>query len=406
MAKETKKEKSTTVVEHSQTTGERDELVDSLAEILNKDFKDLGKIIDVDGEDTSDVTDWVSTGSSLLDLAISNRPNGGIPSGRITELTGLEASGKSLIAAHALADTQKKGGLAVLIDTEHAVSEDFLEAIGVDLHKNFMKTNKLDTVEDIFDFMETIICNIRKKEKSKLVTIVVDSLAAASTKDELEDDYTLTGFATKKAIILSKAFRKITNLIGKQRICVIFTNQLREKVGVMTIGSLNKYTTPGGKALGFYSSVRIRLEPAGQIKDSNKETIGIMTKATVYKNRMGPPYRKVIFNLFFDRGISDYDSWIEWMVEKGLLKNAKSAEDVIKKKKDDVQEKIKCFSFIMSTGEKVVFERKSFAELISKRPEVKDEMYKTICDEFIMKYKDRNSELVDDAEISDDTIED
>ena len=127
------------------------------------------------------------TGDDMLDLAISNRPNGGFPVGRIVEVTGLEASGKSLLSAHTLANTQKKGGLAVYIDTENAINQEFLEALGVDTQK--LLYVPLETVEDIFDAMDSIIESIRKSDKDRLVTIVVDSVAAATTKVELSADY-------------------------------------------------------------------------------------------------------------------------------------------------------------------------------------------------------------------------
>ena len=152
----------------------RDELATALADSLNKQFKDFKAAQFLDGsEDTAtDLTDWVSTGSSKLDLAISNRPNGGFPVGRIVELQGMEASGKSLIMAHTLANTQKKGGLAVYIDTENALSDEFLTAIGVDL-KNMLYL-PLETVEDIYEDIENIIETVRKSSKDRLVTIVVD----------------------------------------------------------------------------------------------------------------------------------------------------------------------------------------------------------------------------------------
>lgn len=211
----------------------RDELATALADSLNKQFKDFKAAQFLDGsEDTAtDLTDWVSTGSSKLDLAISNRPNGGFPVGRIVELQGMEASGKSLIMAHTLANTQKKGGLAVYIDTENALSDEFLTAIGVDL-KNMLYL-PLETVEDIFEGIENIIETVRKSSKDRLVTIVVDSISAATTQVEQEADYDKDGWATTKAILMSKAMRKITNTIGKQRILLLFASQLREKMGVM-----------------------------------------------------------------------------------------------------------------------------------------------------------------------------
>ena len=230
----------------------RDELSSLLAENLNKKFKGQQKVayfLDGSEQTPTDLTEWVSTGDDMLDLAISNRPNGGFPVGRIVEVTGLEASGKSLLSAHTLANTQKKGGLAVYIDTENAINQEFLEALGVDTKK--LLYVPLEAVEDIFDAMDSIIESIRKSDKNRLVTIVVDSVAAATTKVELSADYDQAGYATQKAIIISKAMRKITNLIGRERILVVFTNQLRVRMGV-SFG--DPYTTSGGKALGFHAS--------------------------------------------------------------------------------------------------------------------------------------------------------
>ena len=153
----------------------RDQLASVLADSLNKKFKDYKVAYFLDGsEDTpTDLTEWISTGSSMLDLAIANRPNGGIPVGRITEITGLEGSGKSLIAAHILAETQKKGGLAVYIDTENAMNEEFLRCIGINV--NDMLYIQLETVEDIFEIIENIITKVRESDKDRLVSIVVDS---------------------------------------------------------------------------------------------------------------------------------------------------------------------------------------------------------------------------------------
>ena len=160
----------------------RDELAGQLAASLNKQFKDTKVAYFLDGSDTTptDIKEFISTGSTLLDLAISNRPNGGIAVGRISELNGLESSGKSLVGAHLLAETQKKGGVAVYIDTETAVSQDFLKVIGVDI--NSMLYLHLETVEDIFQAVEEIVSKVRESDKNRLVTILVDSLAAASTK--------------------------------------------------------------------------------------------------------------------------------------------------------------------------------------------------------------------------------
>ena len=208
----------------------RDELAGVLADTINKQFKDMKVAYFLDGSDTTptDIKDFVSTGSTILDLAISNKPNGGIAVGRITEINGLESSGKSLLGAHILAETQKKGGVAVYIDTETSVSTEFLGAIGVDVES--MLYLHLETVEDIFSAIEEIVAKVRESDKDRLVTILVDSLAAATTKVELEADFDKDGWATAKAIIISKAMRKITQMIGRQKIALVFTNQLRQKL--------------------------------------------------------------------------------------------------------------------------------------------------------------------------------
>lgn len=140
-------------------------------------------------------------------------------------------SGKSLMSAHLLANTQKKGGVAVYIDTENSVSQEYLRAIGIDVDKLLYVS--VDTVERIFETIETIVEKVRTSDKDRLVTIVVDSVAAASTEIEMDSDYGKDGYATQKALIMSKSMRKITGMIGKQNILLVFTNQLREKLGVM-----------------------------------------------------------------------------------------------------------------------------------------------------------------------------
>jgi len=354
----------------------RDELAAALAENLNKQFKDFKAAHFLDGtEDTpSDLSDWVSSGSSKLDLAISNRPNGGFPVGRIVELQGMEASGKSLIMAHALANTQKKGGLAVYIDTENALSDEFLTAIGVDL-KNMLYL-PLETVEDIFESIENIIETVRKSSRDRLVTIVVDSISGASTKIEQEADYDKDGWATSKAILMSKAMRKITSTIGKQRVLLLFASQLREKMGVM-FG--DKYTTSGGKALGFHASVRVRLKSLGKIKSgkgATEQVIGSQTEASIIKNRCGPPFRKAVFNIYFNSGIDDASSWLETLVDYGIIKQSGSYYTLINE----------------DTAEEIRFQSKDWVEILQQQHN-KDFCYKKLCDIYVMKY--RSQDMVD-----------
>ncbi|MFA5396597.1 MAG: ATPase domain-containing protein [Methanogenium sp.] len=345
------------------TTLKHDKLVDVLAESINESYQDspeptayvLGSVF----ETPADVTDFVSTGNDLLDLKISNRPNGGVPVGRVTEIMGWEASGKSLLCAHLLANTQKKGGVAVFIDTEAAISREFLEAIGVNLQTLVYVSH--DLIEDCFTSIEKVVETIRKSNNDRLVTIVCDSVSAASTKIEQESDYDKDGWSTSKAIIISKAMRKLTGMIAKKKICLVFTNQLREKLGVM-FG--DKSTTSGGKALGFHSSVRLIAKAVGQLKKGD-DVVGIKTQVKVKKNRIGPPLRVAAFDIYFSSGIDNYGSWID------ELKDLKVSDG-------------KSFKY---GEEEIKFKTKEgFAKLLKERSEVKDYLYKIICDANIMKY--------------------
>ena len=346
------------------------DLADSVAGELNKQSKDQ-KVAFFLNEDEAptNVDGWISTGCAMLDVAVSNRPYGGLPVGRITEITGLEQSGKSLVSAHLLAETQKQGGVAVLIDTETAVSREFLEAIGVDVSKLLYVT--ADSVEQIFDFTETIIEKVRETSKDKIVTIVVDSVAAASTTNELAADYKKDGYATDKAIIISKAMRKITNMIGRQKISLVFTNQLRQKMNAM-FG--DPWTTSGGKALAFHASVRLRLKNMGQIKmkqGGQDRTVGMKVRCQVVKNRMGPPLRAADFEIFFDRGIDNYGSWLKVMKENNLVKQAGA-----------------WYTYVdTETGEEIKFQSKDFIEMMGEKEELREQIYKKICEETILQYK-------------------
>lgn len=354
----------------------RDELANVLADSLNKQFKDMKVAYFLDGQDTTptDIKEFISTGSTMLDLAIANKPNGGIAVGRITEINGLESSGKSLIGAHILAETQKKGGVAVYIDTENAVSEEFLKVLGIDTSQ--LLYLQLQTVEEIFQAIEEIVLKVREAEKDRLVTILVDSLAAASTQVEIDADFEKDGWATSKAIIISKAMRKITQMIGRQRIALVFTNQLRAKLGVM-FG--DPWTTSGGKALPFHASTRIRLKNKGRITDTKKNVLGMTILAQVVKNRLGPPLRHAEFPLYFESGIDDVGSWLEVMKKHKLVKSAGA-----------------WYTYTDVAGEEYKFQSKDFLKILEENS-LKDEVYDRICDKVILKYdiKDMDeSELV------------
>jgi len=368
-----------------------DELGGVIAETINKQFKsqNLKTAYFLEGDDDAPtiVKEWVSTGSTILDLAISNRKWGGFPVGRVCEITGLEQSGKSLLAAHTLLNTQKKGGLAVYIDTENALSTEFLSAIGLNLKE--MLYVPLETVEDIFETVETIIEKVRSSDKNRLVTIVVDSIAGASTKTEMAADFDKDGYATAKALIISKAMRKITNLIGRERICLIFTNQLRQKLNAPAFS--DPWTTPGGKGIPFHASVRIRLSSIGAIKakvNGQDTIVGSRVKAKLVKNRCGPPLREAEYAVYFDSGIDDYGSWLETMKDYNLVKQSGAWYEWTDQ----------------TTGEIIKFQSKDFVSKIISNPEYKEVVYDSIAEKVVMQYQKTDEVRIDDVSITDEPL--
>ncbi len=368
-----------------------DELGGVIADTINKQFKsqNLKTAYFLEGDDDAPtiVKEWVSTGSTILDLAISNRKNGGFPVGRVCEITGLEQSGKSLLAAHTLLNTQKRGGLAVYIDTENALSTEFLSAIGLNLKE--MLYVPLETVEDIFETVETIIEKVRSSDKNRLVTIVVDSIAGASTKTEMAADFDKDGYATAKALIISKAMRKITNLIGRERICLIFTNQLRQKLNAPAFS--DPWTTPGGKGIPFHASVRIRLSSIGAIKakvNGQDTIVGSRVKAKLVKNRCGPPLREAEYAVYFDSGIDDYGSWLETMKDYNLVKQSGAWYEWTDQ----------------TTGEIIKFQSKDFVSKIISNPEYKEVVYDSIAEKVVMQYQKTDEVRIDDVSITDEPL--
>lgn len=355
-----------------------DSLAKSLADTINKQFEDFKAAHFLDGSEetkaATEVTEWISTGDDILDLRISNRPHGGIPAGKISEFFGGESSGKSLLLGHLIVETQKKGGVAVLIDTESSAQPEFLDAIGVDTSR--LVYAQLETLEDAFLTAENIITKIRETDKDKLVLICIDSIAGATTKIEMEQEYDKEGYATAKALVMSKAMRKITNLIARQKIAFVCTNQVREKLNVM-FG--DKTTTSGGRALGFHSSVRLKLQKLAQIKlTKDGEPVGIKTKVKVDKNRIGPPLRTCEIEIYFNRGIDRYKSWITALKNKKLATVSGGRSPMVKIKSLDIE-----------------LPTKKFGETMKSDAELKEKVYQLICDNYIMKYSNAEDELED-----------
>lgn len=345
-----------------------DDLATAIADELTK--SGFETYFNGNAESPAAIKDFLSTGSSLLDLAIGNRPNAGIPGGRITEISGLEGSGKSLVCAHIMKSAQAEGGVAVLLDTENAVNEDFYNAIGLDFSKVIYR--QPDTVEEIFETIDKIIevyAKGNKEKQNKKIVIIVDSVTAAPTRKELEEGTAETsGYGTEKAKFLSQAMRKSVLRIGDFKIFLVFTNQLRQKLNAQPFA--DPWTTPGGKAIDFYTSVRIRLQAANEIKNSNKDVIGIHAIAKVVKNRCGPPKRRAELDIYFDRGIDDFASWVKFLKGAGIIDGSNGR-----------------FTYVDSTGAEHKFQTGTWKQFVQDNPTVVQELYNKMAEHVILRYK-------------------
>jgi recombination protein RecA len=245
----------------------------------------------------------ISTGSISLDVALGGV---GIPRGRITELFGPESSGKTTLALHVIANAQKNGGVAAFIDAEHALDTTWAKRLGVDVSS--MLVSQPDTGEQALDIAEMLV------NSNSVDIIVIDSVAALTPKAEIEGEMGDSHMGLQ-ARLMSQAMRKLTSIIGKSKTALIFINQIRMKIGVM-FG--NPETTTGGKALKFYSSVRIDLRRITTIKD-NTGAIGSRVRARVVKNKIAPPFRDTEFDIMFDTGISYEGDLLDLAVSSNIV---------------------------------------------------------------------------------------
>jgi len=262
-------------------------------------------------ESPTHVKRWISTGSKLLDYICSNRSNGGLPEGRIVEIFGPPSIGKSHIATQIARTTQSMGGIVVYIDTENATSVENLGMLGVDVSKRFVYVDTHCT-EEVLSIAESTIMKAKAMDKDIPVTIVWDSVAASSPKAELLGDYDKESIGLQ-ARAISKGMRKITGVIANQNVLFVILNQIRTKIGVM-YGDPD--TTPGGKAIPFHASTRIKLGAGQQIKDG-EDVIGINVSAKTIKNKVAPPFRKINFEIHFGVGIKEHEQVFDLLRKHG-----------------------------------------------------------------------------------------
>ncbi len=247
--------------------------------------------------------DVISTGCLTLDLALGV---GGVPRGRIIEIFGPESSGKTTVALHIIAQAQKNGGIAAFIDAEHALDAQYAKALGVDIDELYL--SQPDTGEQALDICEALV------RSSAVDVIVVDSVAALSPKAEIEGEMGESHVGLL-ARLMSQALRKLTAITNRSRTCVIFINQLREKVGVI-YGSPE--TTPGGKALKYFASIRLDIRKGEMIKTDGDMT-GAHTKCKVVKNKLAPPFRVAEFDIIYGTGISNESCLVDLGLEYGIF---------------------------------------------------------------------------------------
>jgi len=258
------------------------------------------------GENKKMNVEHISSGSLALNIALGI---GGLPRGRITEMYGLESSGKTTVALHAVAEAQKIGGIAAFIDVEHALDPIYARALGVDIDN--LLVSQPDSGEQALEIAESLI------RSGAIDIIVVDSVAALTPKAEIEGEMgdTLPGL---QARLMSQAMRKLSSVISKSNCVAIFINQLREKIGVM-YG--NPETTTGGRALKFYASVRIDIRRTETLKNGS-EMIGSHTRAKIVKNKVAPPFKEAEFDIIYGKGIQRESELIEMGLKAGIVERA------------------------------------------------------------------------------------
>lgn len=319
------------------------------------------------------VKQWIGTGSMLLDYAITNKRGGGYPGGRIIEISGLPSTGKSHLAYEAARTVQEMGGLVVYVDTENATPVEKLGHMGINVKKRFVYVDTHCT-EEVLAVIDSVIRKSKViSEKGLPVLAIWDSVAATAPKAELDGEYDQNTVGLQ-ARTLSKGMRKITGVIGAHGVTLLCLNQLRMKIGV-NFG--DPYVTPGGAAIPFHSSVRVRLTGEGTpVKDKNGNVIGIKVPLKIQKNKVGPPYRSFYIEIHFGKGIVETDALIEagieYCIKNGPVKRGDKHFHMEGKGKS-----WKTFTVSTNDGEVLLekkFQKDTFDVLLHKEPGVSDLM--------------------------------
>ena len=340
MAKDTKK---TNINYDSLEQEEKRKLLDNAILQIEKQFG-KGAIMKL-GDTNVQQVDVIPTGCLTLDLALGI---GGVPRGRIIEIYGPESSGKTTVSLHILAEAQKRGGIAAFIDAEHALDPYYAQKLGVNLEDLYV--SQPDNGEQALDICETLV------RTGGVDVVVVDSVAALTPKAEIEGEMGASSIGLQ-ARLMSQALRKLTAVVNKSKTCIIFINQLREKVGVL-FG--NPETTTGGKALKFYASIRLDVRKGEAIKDGNG-VVGNRTKVKVVKNKLAPPFKVAEFDMIFGKGIS----------KEGCLLDLAINFDIIQK----------TGAWFSYQGEKIGQGKENAKEYLATNPDIYEEVEQKIINQ-------------------------
>ncbi len=343
---------------------EREKVLKSAMAQLEKKFGE-GTVMFM-GENRHMDIESISTGSLMLDLALGI---GGLPRGRIIEIYGTESSGKTTISLQAVAEAQKAGGMAAFVDVEHALDPVYARKLGVDVDN--LLVSQPDTGEQALEIIETLV------RSGAIDIIVLDSVAAMTTKAEIDGDMG-DAHVGVQARLMSQAMRKLTAVISNTNTVAIFINQIREKIGVM-YG--NPETTPGGRALKFYSSVRIEVRRGEAIKDGG-EIIGNRTKCKVVKNKVAPPFKTAEFDILYGQGVSKIGEIVDTAVEFNIVKKSGS-----------------WFSY---NDMKIGQGREKVLDYLKTNADICDEIEKKVRDEFAKNSSLLDALMTDDEEDSSD----